>query len=292
MRIVLTGVTGYLGSNLAIALLKHGHSVIGLKRGSSSTNRINNIIDSLTLVDIERINFDSIFHEYGRIDVIIHTATNYGRNNDTIVDIFNANTFFPLCLLDAGAKAGVHGFLNTDTILDKYLNIYAFSKNQLLDWGRFFAIREKIAFWNLKLEHFYGAHDDPAKFTAFIINSCLSNIPEIQLTPGYQRRDFIYIDDVVSAYLTLLDEIHVSPLGFKEYEIGSGVSIPIRDFVSLVKKLTGAITKLNFSALPYRDGEVMYSAANIIPLRELGWHCKHDIETGIIKLLATEANIK
>lgn len=288
-RVVLTGVTGFLGSHLAAALVSLGWQVIGLKRGSSSLQRISELLPHLTLVDIEDTDFDALFQSYGKVDAIIHTATCYGRNNESVTEIFAANTEFPLRLLDAGSRAGVHAFLNTDTILDKYLNLYAFSKNQLLEWGCFFALHKKITFWNLRLEHFYGAGDDPTKFTAHIVNSCLDNIPEIRLTHGEQCRDFIYIDDVVKAYLLLLKEIEGAPPALREFDIGSGQSISIRTFVTLVKRLTGSSTELNFGALPYREGEVMHSVADVEPLKALGWHCEHDIVSGVKKLLGMEA---
>jgi nucleoside-diphosphate-sugar epimerase len=289
-RIVLTGVTGFLGSHLATALIAQGCEVVGLKRRLSSLHRLEGVLPRLTLVDADDADFDALFRDHGKIDAIIHTATSYGRNNESVTEVFAANTEFPLRLLDAGSRAGVHAFMNTDTILDKYLNLYAFSKNQLVEWGRFFTLHKKITFWNLRLEHFYGAGDDANKFTAHIVNSCLANVPEIRLTLGEQRRDFIYIDDVVSAYLLLLREIQRAPPGLREFDIGSGTSISIREFVSLVKRLTNSVTELNFGALPYRDAEVMHSVANVEPLTTLGWQCNHDIEAGIRKLLSMEAS--
>ena len=288
-RIVLTGVTGFLGSQLATALLAQGYTVLGLKRRSSSLHRLAGVLPHLTLIDVEETDFDSLFCDHGEVHAIIHTATSYGRNNESVSEIFAANTAFPLRLLDAGSRAGVHAFMNTDTILDKYLNLYAFSKNQLLEWGHFFALHKKITFWNLRLEHVYGAGDDATKFTAHIVNSCLSNVPEIQLTLGEQRRDFIYIDDVVSAYLLLLKEIQGAPPALREFDVGSGTSVSIKEFVTLVRNLTGSTTELNFGALPYRDGEVMHSVANVEPLIALSWHCEYDIEAGIRKLLGMEA---
>jgi nucleoside-diphosphate-sugar epimerase len=273
---------------MAAALITQGCEVIGLKRRSSSLERLGGVLNQITLIDVEDVDFDAIFRKYGEVNAIVHTATNYGRNNESVTDIFAANTVFPLRLLDAGSRAGVKAFLNTDTILDKYLNVYAFSKNQLLEWGRFFAIHEKITFWNVRLEHFYGAGDDANKFTAHIINSCIANVPEILLTKGEQRRDFIYIDDVVSAYILLLNEIQGAPPALREFDVGSGTSISIKEFVNMVKSLTESSTNLNFGAIPYRDGEVMNSVANVAPLTALGWQCEYDIETGIGKLLKME----
>lgn len=287
-RILITGVTGFLGSHLAKALLAAGYEVAALKRRSSSLRRIESIISDIDLFDIEEINFDHLFRDCGRIDTIIHTATCYGRNNESVSEIFAANTEFPLRLLDAGNRAGVEVFLNTDTILDKYLNLYALSKNQLLQWGKFFSMHEKIRFGNIRLEHFYGPDDDPTKFSAYIINSCLGNVPEVRLTKGEQRRDFIYIDDVVSAYLVLLEKMDSFNSSFVEFDVGSGRSVSIRDFVETVHRLTSSRTHLAFGALPYREGEVMHSEADISGLTALGWQCRHDIESGLKQVVEQE----
>ena len=288
-KILLTGVTGFLGSHLAKKLLSVGHEVVALKRKTSSIRRIEPIASEMTLLDSDGADFDALFNENPNIDAIIHTATSYGRQNETVSDIFTSNTMFPLHLLDAGSRAGVPLFINTDTILDKYLNLYSLSKNQLLQWGTFFSIHKRVKFINLKLEHFYGLNDDPTKFTAFIIDNCIRNISEIKLTSGEQKRDFIYIDDVVSAYIKILDNTFDSDKSFIEYDVGSGQSVSIREFVETVHKLTSSQTILNFGAIPYREGEIMNSTADTSGLLALGWQCKFDLTTGL-KLVINQSS--
>ncbi|WP_295673721.1 NAD(P)-dependent oxidoreductase, partial [uncultured Mucilaginibacter sp.] len=191
------------------------------------------------------------------------------------------NLVLPLKLLNAAIEAGVDLFINTDTVLDKLLNPYALSKGQFSEWGQFFADQKKIHFLNLKLEHFYGPNDDPTKFTAHVINSCLNNTPELNLTLGEQQRDFVFIDDVVSAYVLLLDKHNTFEENFVDIEIGSGIAITIKQFVETAHRLTASTTRLNFGAVPYRTGEAMYSKANTDKLESLGWQCQYDTETGI-----------
>lgn len=287
-RILLTGVTGFLGSHLAKALLAAGHEVVALKRRSSSLHRVEAVIADIDFFDTDGLDFDQLFRDCGKIDTIIHTATCYGRNNESVSEIFSANTEFPLRLLDAGSRAGVEMFLNTDTILDKYLNLYALSKNQLLQWGKFFSMHEKIRFGNIRLEHFYGPDDDPTKFSTYVINSCLQNVPELKLTKGEQERDFIYIDDVISAYMVLLEKMDSFNSSFLEFDVGSGQSVSIREFVETVHRLTASKTNLLFGALPYREGEVMHSEADMSGLAALGWRCRYDIETGLKQVIEQE----
>lgn len=280
-KILLTGITGFLGSHLAKALLAADYDVVALKRKKSSLYRIESIAANLELVDIDNLDFDALFAQHRNIDTIIHTATAYGRHNETVSEIFSANTGFPLQLLDAGSRADVRIFINTDTILKKYLNLYSLSKNQLLQWGKFFSIHRKIKFINLRLEHFYGANDDATKFTTHVINNCLANTRELELTLGEQVRDFIYIDDVVAAYMLVLEKAADFEHSFTELDVGSGKSISIRSFVETVRKLTDSQTHLAFGAVPYRIGEVMHSEADISGLSALGWQCQYDVAEGL-----------
>ena len=279
--ILLTGASGYLGSYLANALVAKGYKLIILKRKSSLLLRIESIIPKVVLYNIEDLDYSVLFNAHGKIDVVIHTATCYGRHGETPSEVFEANTDFPLKLLDAASVAGVSVFINTDTILDKYINLYSLSKHQLLEWGKFYCMYNKIRFINMKLEHFYGPGDDNSKFTTHVINSCLRNVPELKLTLGEQERDFIYIDDVVTAYVKILEKQGELPNFFNEFHVGSGTALSIRDFVETVHHITRSKTQLAFGSLPYRKGEVMSSHANVQPLAKLGWFCETNLEQGL-----------
>ena len=280
-KILITGITGFLGSKLAMELVRTGYEVIALKRKSSSLKRLESFKNEITLYNIEEVDFQNVFKTHNKIDFIIHTATSYGRNNESPWEIFEANTGFPLKLLDAASMANVSKFINTDTILDKYLNLYSLSKNHLLEWGKFYSMRNKIEFINMRLEHFYGSDDDDSKFTSYVINKCNSNTKTLQLTSGEQKRDFIYIDDVVTAYTTVLKRVNSHNKWFDEYDVGSGNSSSIKDFVEMVRRLTNSNIELNFGALPYRKNEVMNSKADVKRLIDLGWKCKYNLEEGL-----------
>jgi CDP-paratose synthetase len=281
-KILMTGITGFLGSQLAKELLNKGYEVIALKRRSSSLKKIESILSRVILYDLESIDFSETFQSHPEIDTIIHTATCYGRNNESTCQITEANTSFPLRLLDAAISSGINSFINTDTTLDKSLNKYSLSKNQFREWGKYYSLQNEIHFTNLKLEHFYGPGDGESKFTTYVIKNCLDkNIPELKLTLGEQKRDFIYINDVISAYLILLEKKNTFSDGFKEFEIGSGHAVSIKDFATIVHRLSESECILNFGAIPYRKEEVMLSEANIAPLTKLGWTCKTALEQGL-----------
>lgn len=286
--ILMTGGTGYLGSNLARALCDTFQLII-LKRSSSSLRRVEAIRDNVVFYNIDEINLGQVFQS-NAIDMVLHCATHYGRKTVNPLEIIEANLVLPFSLLSLAKSHGVKCFINTDTILDKGINAYSLSKSQFKDWLKILAT--DIVCVNMELEHFYGPMDDSSKFVTYLIHSLLRGEPEIKLTKGEQKRYFIYIDDVVHAFRTVMENSGALRNGFWNFQIGSYESICIRDFVNALKSLVGNTkTRLNFGALPYRDGEVMDPKLDMSPLSNLGWEMKVSLEDGLQKTIRTEKEL-
>lgn len=283
-NILLTGATGFLGSHLLKAFLKKKWNVSIIKRSFSNTWRIDDLLSKIHYLDIDKSPVETIFEKYGPFDAVVHTATCQGRSGETAGQVVNANLVFPLHLLETAVLFNTPVFFNAATILNTFLNNYALSKQQFSDWGRLFSQEKKIGFINLNQEHIYGSDDDPSKFTSYVFESLTKNMPEIELTLGEQKRDFIHIDDVVQVYIMLLEKIKKKK-GFVEYELGFGNAVSIREFVETAKMIAGAKTKLLFGAKPYRQNEVMFFQANIDELKEMGWEPKISMKDGISKSL-------
>jgi nucleoside-diphosphate-sugar epimerase len=284
--ILLTGATGFLGSHLLEALLNQGYPVVILKRSTSNLWRIEHLAGQYKSYDVDTQPLEQAFEEQ-RIDCVIHTACHYGRNGDPISSIVESNLMFGLRVLDAALAHNTQTFINTDSFLPRELNTYSLSKKQLLDWLK--QLSSKIQVINLKLEHMYGPKDDATKFMAWLIAQLKQNAPEIKLTSGIQKRDFIYIDDVVTAFLSVLENSS-NLASYSEFEVGTGESIQVMTFVENIKKLFEELngkrkTQLNFGVVPYRDGEIMEFKVDNLSLQQLGWYPKTTLEQGIEQTL-------
>lgn len=286
-RILLTGGTGFLGRHLLRRLIATGHPVVMLKRRASIVDGLESELSSVEAIhNADGDALPAIFENH-HIDLVLHCATNYGRGTAEPTEIIEANLTLPLQLLQYGKKHGIRGFINSDTILDKQVNHYSLSKRQFVDWLEYF--RADVTCVNVALEHFYGPGDDPSKFVMWVIRQLLARTPRIDLTPGDQKRDFIYIDDVVDAYLYAIRFACDAPSGVTRLEVGSGTAISIRRFVELCKTLANADdTQLRFGALPYRANEVMFSHADVSELTRLGWSSKVSLEEGLRKTIEIE----
>lgn len=286
----MTGASGFLGSNLLRELVKLKYEVAILQRSSSNLSRIKDLISCVKFFNLDRVSVENIFKRF-KAGVILHCATNYGRVDTDPFAVIDANLLLPIKLLEAGKKNHIKYFINTDTILNKRINYYTLSKNQFKDWLGMYS--GELTCVNLLLEHFYGPLDDKTKFISFIIDKLLKNTPQIDLTQGRQKRDFIYIDDVVSAFIRVLENLDNLESGVYNYEIGSNKSYQIRKVVELIKRLSGnTVTKFNFGIIPYRKNEVMDLKADTRAIRDLGWTPKYSLVRGLTRTINYEKRVK
>lgn len=285
-NILLTGASGFLGSQLLESFIQKGYNVFALNRSTSDLWRINHLCKQFKLYNIDIISPESIFAE-NNIDIVIHTATSYGKGNESLSEIIQTNLIFGLNLLEAAIKNNVKCFINTDTLLPKEVNPYALSKNQFSHWLKLKS--KNIQVINLKIEHMFGPKDDIKKLVPWIISQLKLNTPEIRLTHGNQLRDFIYVDDVVSAIHVSIEQLSILNQ-YNQFEVGTGQSIPVRKFIENIKlcfenHFGTTDTKLDFGKLPYRSGEPMQIKVNNQNLIKLGWSPKTSIIEGINKLM-------
>jgi CDP-paratose synthetase len=289
MTILISGATGFLGSYLLKSFIRSGYKVIALKRSTSNDYRIKDCLKKCRYYDIDRIDIKSIFKKH-KINFVINTVTNYGRKDTNILSIVDTNLVFGLKLLQESVSHNIEAYINTDTLLDKNVNSYTLSKSQLVDWMKILST-QNTKMINIKIEHIYGALDDENKFIYWIINQLRGNVERIDLTSGIQKRDFVYISDVVSAYkLVILNIDKIN--NYEEFELGNGKSIKVKTFLNMLFKelsKTQAIqTVLNFGAIDYRDNENMNMIADITKLKKLGWKTEISIQEGISRILNTD----
>lgn len=285
--VILTGASGFIGSHLVNRLIELGFLVIAVTRSlEKSASRQGDNLFWIQWSDIE----DFLLKNRLSPIAIMHLATAYGRNNESLASIEEANVIMPLNLLELAVKHKIKKFINTDSYFTKpefnyqYMRPYIITKDSFRKWGEFASGHNDLHFVNMRLEHVYGPGDGKGKFIPYIIESLYTNKDFIECTDCTQKRDFIYIDDVVSAYITILNKD--LPSKYLECEVGCGVSIPLRDFLEKIKEIKHETkTIFKFGSLKQRDNEIMESKAEISLLESLGWKPEVEYLAGISKTL-------
>jgi len=285
--ILLTGATGFLGSHLLEFLVNQQYRVIILKRSKSDTSRIDHLLPKVKVFNIDKVDFNAVFGET-KVDVIINTVCSYGKNGEHLVEIIDSNLIFGVNLLEEAIKNKVQTFINTDSLLPRNLNDYSLSKAQFADW--LYLRSDNIQVINFKIEHMYGPKDDANKFLPWLLNEMINKTEDINLTSGIQKRDFIYVTDVIAAYdIVLQNKIRLP--NWNQFDIGTNILTEVREFVLFIskeiEKLNNKeiVSRLKFGTIPYRKGDLMMPVLDNKKLTELGWRNKVGIKDGISRIL-------
>ena len=283
--ILITGINGYLGSNLAKRYSKK-YKIVGLEYDTDDLCRIKDYqFDVFASKDGIP---EELFKKY-KIDIIIHTATLYGRNNESNGQMSYANMYLPQLLVEKSIQNGCKLFINTDTVLNRFTSSYSLTKKQFKDWLKFYTNNQLIKVVNLKLEHFYGPGTSNTNFITMMIQKMLRNENTIPLTSAEQNRDFLYIDALMRVYDLFLNS-QDSFSYFNEYNVGAGVNSNLKEILEFIKVKTNSTSILNYGAIPYRINELMKSNNDISLLKELGWNVESTIEEGLLKVIEFEKN--
>lgn len=283
MKIFVFGASGYLGSRL-VNYLQNSHEVYALVRSNSSLTRLA-CKETKIISGIEKYASLSEAFKVKTPDLIINTAALYGRKNESLEEIVEANISFPCRLYELCKEYKVSCFLNTGTSLPDNVSHYALTKNTFVK----LASTEKagsLKFINVALEHFYGPNDDESKFTSYVINSCLSG-KALNLTSGKQRRDFIYIKDVLTAYEIIVKQFY-DIKNCESIALGSGTAHTVREVVETIAKVTSSRSALDFGSVPDRENELMYSCADTNLIKSIGWSNEYNLIEGITETISKE----
>ena len=284
MKILVTGGTGFLGSYIVRDLVKKGYDVIIIKRSYSNIYRIRDIISSMDVFNVDQQPLESLSNYYNNIHVCIHTSTVYSQDLSNSFEVFDGNVNFPLRLLSVLSKLSCSKFINTDTFFTlaseryDYMKSYTLSKKHFKEWGSLVSKEYSIQFINLCLYHVYGPMDGQDKFVTKLIKK-LNKGKDIKLTNGLQTRDFIHVNDVVSAYIKVLE--HKCTSTMISIDVGTGELTSIHDFVCIAHSASNSKSKLIFGAIPSREFELSNVCADIRYLHDIGWSPKITLEKGI-----------
>ena len=287
-EIFITGATGFLGSNLVKKFLTKGYNIHALIRKDSDRSRLINL-PNINYIESQE-DYIKNFFKKNKIDILIHTACNYGRGNENHKEILNTNINLGVELIDLCDKFNVPLFINTHSTLPRDLNIYSSSKHEFCDILKKRKGPTKIL--NFVFDHMYGPNDDENKFVLFLIKKILKN-ESIKLTKCEQKRDFIYIDDLVEAYFLAVEHFdNSSSKIFYEHEVSSGEVVVLKDFVNelflQLSKHNSLKNNINFGAIDYRKGEQMDISLDSKCLHSIGWEAKTNLSCGIKKLINSQ----
>lgn len=291
MKIILLGATGYLGSKLAKAFVKEGHQVLALKRTESSMENLMGIQHRIQLCDLKDV--EKVLTNGPMFDCLINTACMYPKNADNDIDIYQANLCMPLKVFLACLKSGIKKYVTIGTGLPDDFNSYAVSKRKFAEICQWYGkrqhdMKQPIQICNIELENFYGEDEPIDRFIPGTIHK-LKNNERILLTEGDQKRDIIYIGDVVRSIMKIVESPQLPE--YLDLPLGTGEAVSIKVMIEYLKEIIGSESELCFGAIKKRMHEPD-SVADCTKMKQLGIEIKYNWQDGLKKMALYKNNGK
>ncbi len=303
MRILVTGITGFVGEHLIDSLLAtQSHEIFGMyrqvSRASIPTSR-----PGVTLIEGDITEYQSVSSvvETSSPDLVFHLAAKthvkYAYANPAPYVSTNLNgtvhlveailKFAPRAHLLFASTAQVYGIHVDEPIYEDFhmnpTNVYGWSKAAAEEYVRSIIRSRHLRATILRFMTTYGRLDSEY-FVEYLISKMLKNDPIFVGNPDAVR-DYMYIDDHVSAYLSVLQHLQ-STLG-ETYNVSPGNPIMNRQLVDTLKEMTSTTSRIDVSEYPPDYGirpitqDISYSLASDKIRKDLGWKPKFSLAAGL-----------
>lgn len=300
LNMLVTGATGFIGSNLVRSLLQKGAKVSILKRPKSSVWRLKDIMTRIKILEADLRDKHHLQLALKKKDfrVIFHLAACVKRERSTslVKENLETNVLGTINLIGCMTKRNIKSFVNTGTC-DEYgdnpvpfhekqrenpLSPYAASKVAASHYCQM--LYRTTGFPVITLRPFltYGPYQTGAMLIPNVVISCLKSLP-IRTTLGQQTREFHYISDIVDGFL--LAATNKKAIG-EIIDLGTGEEHTVKEIVEMVVKLTGYRLKWRLGNLPYRENEMFrFYCQGEKAKKLLKWQPKNSIKNGLIKTI-------
>lgn len=278
MKILVTGATGFIGKNLVKKISKD-HEVIALVRENSDTSEIKNLCQ--LICSIEDV----------KADLVIHLASCFlaSHKYEDIENLINSNVMFGTKLVDQCQKNGIKNFINVGTYWQHYegsdyspVNLYAATKQAFEDILKFYTETTELKVTNIKLNDTFGPKDTRRK--VFNLWKEIATTGEhLGMSPGEQKMDMVYIDDVIDAFEALLKYLPKQVNKYESFKIEAKERLSLREMANIFESVIDKKLNISWGERSYRPREVMSPSCpcEIVP----GWKAKFSFEEGIKKVL-------
>lgn len=301
-NVLITGANGFIGSHLARRLVKEGASVNIFVRENSNQFRIKDILSNLKVWYGDIRDYISVNEciQNSRPLIIFHLAAmrDVAREVgliDLMIDI-NLKGTMNIVRAVIENRIKLESFVNTGSSEEYGNGTAPFSEEQREQpvspysaskvAATYFCqmIHKSMGFPSVTLRPFltYGSEQDVDMFIPSLIQHCLEK-KDFQMTSGDQTRDFVFVDDVVDAYM--LAAATPNAIG-NIFNIGSGIEYTIKEVAEMILDMTGAPIKLLLGSLQKRPGETSHFFCKNRRSEELlGWSPKTGLKEGVQKTI-------
>lgn len=311
--ILLTGAAGFIGFHTARALLREGNTVLGV---DSLSDYYDTSLKHARLEILTEEFPDTFFFSKGNIEDkvlmrkiwdaapkpvtrVVHLAAQAGvrYSLENPYEYITTNVMGHLVLLElARHQEGFRNFVYASSSsvyganeempfseehrVDTPMALYAATKRCDELMSRSYAHLFKIPLTGLRFFTVYGPWGRPDMALFIFTKNILEGKPIPLFNEGEMKRDFTYVDDIVSGVIAALKQPPQGEVPHRVYNLGNGKSEPLMRYVQLIEKELGI--KAQYDMLPMQPGDVPESFSDTTRAqKELGFSSKTNIDQGV-----------
>ncbi len=297
MKILVTGASGFIGSNIVERLVRDGHDVTALDNfHTGSEENLESVKGKIRLV---RGSSGDVAHIGERFDVIFHQGVSssspmYKENPHlvakaidewiSILEYAKANNSRIVWAATSSVYNG-HEPLHHERMDVKVTDFYTEARYEMERLAELYYKLYGVRSIGLRYFSVYSPHENAKKQYANLVTQFLWDLKHgrqpVVFGDGKQTRDFTYVDDIVEANMLAMK----SAIPFGIYNAGTGKSITINDMIALLGRKLGRDVKPTYVENKIKN-YVQHTLADTGKAeRELGFRAKVSLEEGIGKLI-------
>ena len=282
-KVLVTGASGFIGKALGARLKALGREVEPIDSVSGD------IAEPETLDKFAQADIAHVFHLAGKTFVPDSWDDPQAFCQTNVLGTVNVLEFcrkkhIPVTYV----SAYVYGHPDSLPIAEdseiRPSNPYALTKRLAEEICEFYASAHQLPVTTIRPFNVFGIGQAKHFLIPAIIEQVLGTGKEIVVKDLAPKRDYVYLEDLVTALLATLDKAD----GYSVYNIGSGISLSVQEAIEIIQDVAGTKKKIVCDQA-IRTNELMDVVADISKAgRELGWKPEHSFRAGIEKIITSK----
>jgi len=298
-NVLITGGAGFIGANFTYKFLDLGYNVHLIEKKESNLWRLKDIREKIGLHHVDLKNYNKLESLITKLKplIILHFAAlgTYPRKQKEVKEMVETNLLGTINLVNACSRINFKCLINTGSsseygIKDKPMkesdllepdNPYGITKAAGTIYCQYMAKKLNLPIVTMRLFAVYGYFEEQARLIPTIIKACFKN-SGLKLSSSNSVRDFIFIEDIISAYLLAIEKI--KKIKGEIFNIGFGKQNTIDKVVKIIKKITASNIQPQYGKIEEVQYEPRNWVADISKIKKLlNWQPRYDLEEGLKK---------
>ncbi|MEJ7813115.1 MAG: NAD-dependent epimerase/dehydratase family protein [Gemmatimonadaceae bacterium] len=293
----MTGASGFVGANVARRLVADGHDVHLLLRAASAPWRTRALAGDVRVHGVDLRDTEGVRAAIvdARPEWVFHLAVHgaYPAQTDWR-QMVETNMLGTMNVVTASLDAGAEVIVNTGSSSEYGYKDHAPDERELVEPNSYYAVTKVGAtifcrymaqargarIPTLRLYSVYGPHEEPTRLVPrLIVNGLAGTLPP--LANPDTARDFVYVDDVVDAYLAAAER-PLADMG-AVLNVGSGVQTKLGELVEIARRALKIEAEPHWGSMAARQWDTSVWVANIARISaELDWAPRRALADGLV----------